>query len=114
MKFLLMINKKKSAVGGGPGKGSLLLKEIQGRDPFDGHCLLDVMPGTAVARFHHEDSSLKASQEVDSGRAERWKGSVVGCVVSLALPQRYIEILTSSKVPQNVLHIWRWGCYKSN
>lgn len=60
MKFLLMINKN-SAVGGGARKGSLFLKEIQGRDLSDGHCLLDMMPGTAVARFHHENSSLKAS-----------------------------------------------------
>lgn len=40
--------------------------------------LLVVMFGTAVATSDHEEGSLKASQQDENGRAERWERSVMG------------------------------------
>lgn len=59
--------------------------------------VLDMMHGAAVARFDLGESSLKSSQHVENGRAERWKGSVW---VEMCPLKRYAEVLTP--IPQNV------------
>lgn len=59
--------------------------------------VLNMMHGAAVASFDLGESSLKASQHVENGRAERWKGSVW---IEMCPLKKYAEVLTP--VPQTM------------